>query len=124
MKEWIKKTPDEIKKERMDRQAARRKKQEEKAQKKKDKNEAARMAEWDKEKARKAKAGTTHDLDEDSTTSDQGIPEPEREPGIAKRAAESEPEAGPEAGPDALPELEAETSGLAHLRRRRRHDET
>lgn len=116
MKEWVKKTPNEIKQERLDRQQARRKKQEEKAQRKKVKE--------DKEKAEQdAKGNGNAVLNERKEkengkghSADHGIEELEKEPIKVKRNAEADPD--PDFEPDLEPGLMKETSGLAHLRRR------
>lgn len=120
IKEWVKKTPAEIKQERLNRQAARRRKQEEKAQKKKEKIE---KAEQNHQEARikaeeKAKADGNEGL-EAQIQDDLGIKEPEKEP-HKKRNAEPEPRA--DHGEESLPERE--TSGLKHLRRRWLEDVT
>ncbi|KAL6720168.1 mannosyltransferase [Lecanora helva] len=117
IKEWVKKTPAEIKQERLDRQAARRKKQEEKAQKKKEKLEKAEQQHQEErvkfEAEQKAKA---EGQEEAEVQDDHGIKEPDKEPGKIKREADAN------SALDAHdePVLEEETSGLAHLRRQRR----
>ena len=120
----MKKTPAEIKQERLDRQAARRKKQEEKAQKKKEKIEEAEQKHQEErlkaEAEEKAKADGNPGAEgqAEAVQDDHGIKEPDKEPAKVKRLADAEPDSNP--GLDDLPVLEKETSGLAHLRRRRR----
>ena len=114
LKEWLKKSPSEIKQERLDRQDARRKKQEEKAQKKKEKlaqqeegHPKARLKVETDDKAQADKEG------EPVLQDDHGIKEPEKEPAKVRRNIHDEIDE---------PALEMETSGLAHLRRRSRRN--
>ena len=69
-KVWVRKTPDEIKKERFDSQAKRRKKQEQKAERLREQNdmekeELYRQDEAEKEKERKKKEGRLKEFDDD-----------------------------------------------------------
>ncbi|KAK4690219.1 hypothetical protein P7C71_g6515, partial [Lecanoromycetidae sp. Uapishka_2] len=120
IKEWVKKTPAEIKQERLDRQAARRKKIEDKAQRKKEKEEkekaeheaAEKAAQEGPENAEEQKKGGGEVVKggPEEAVDDQGIKEPEKEPIKTKRYAKAKP--------DSTFELDEETSGLKHLRRR------
>lgn len=117
----MKKSPAEIKQERLDRQAARRKKQEEKAAKKKEKidkaeqeYQEARLKTTAGEKAKSTGDAATEEQDEE-VHEDHGIKEPDKEPAKVKREIQPDPDFDP----DDTPLLERETSGLAHLRRRR-----
>ncbi len=101
----------------MSRQQARRKKQEEKAQRKKAKEEKAKAEQEAKEKGEAVTEEGKKDEKEEDHSADQGIKEPEKEPIKIKRNAEPDPD--PDPAPDAEPALMKETSGLAHLRRRR-----
>ncbi|CAD6581507.1 MAG: hypothetical protein ASARMPREDX12_001936 [Alectoria sarmentosa] len=114
IKEWIKKTPDEIKQERLSRQQARRKKQEEKAQRKKAKEEKEKAEQEAKEKGEAVPDEGMKDEKEEVHSVDHGIKEPEKEPIKMKRNAEPDPDPQP----DPEPELMKESSGLAHLRHR------
>ncbi len=115
LKEWVKKTPAQIKQERLDRQAARRKKIEEKAQRKNQKEEKEKADQEAKAKESQenagAKDGQKKKGPEDDVNGDQGIKEPEKEPIKIKRSAEPDL--------DENPVLEKEPSGFKHLRRRR-----
>ena len=119
----MKKTPAEIKQERLDRQAARRKKQEEIAQRNKEKTEEAEKKHQEErlkaEAEEKAKANGDPGAEgqADEVQDDHGIKEPEKEPAKVRREADAIPDPYPDL--DAEPVLERETSGLAHLRRRR-----
>jgi len=114
LKEWVKKTPAEIKQERLGRQAARRKKIKEKDQREKKKEEKGKATQKGDEKAEENREGDkTKQGPEEKVHDDQGIKELDKEPVKAKRSAKLEPD------PDPEPALEKETSGLKHLRRRR-----
>ena len=133
LKEWVKKSPAEIKQERLDRQAARRKKIEEKAQRKKEKEEKEKAEQEAKAKAESNQSQSDNDQSdnqsdnpddkketepgtpghEDHPDGDQGIKEPPKEPVRLKRR-----NAEPEYDEDGIRVLERETSGLKHLRRR------
>ena len=129
IKEWVKKTPAEIKQERLDRQAARRKKQEEKAARikaaedRKKAEENRKKAEEEEEAKTKEETIVTSAAEvQNATLPDDQIKEPPKEPIKLKR--DSQPEQEPEPyweDPDfgLGPELEDESSGLAHLRRPR-----
>ena len=118
LKEWVKKTPAEIKQERLDRQAARRKKIEEKAQQKKEKMEKAEQEHQEARIKAEAEAqaeggGDVKTGPEEQVVDDHGIKEPAKEPHRIKRRAVHLLDE------DGLSVLERETSGLQHLRRRR-----
>ncbi|KAL2041664.1 hypothetical protein N7G274_005448 [Stereocaulon virgatum] len=128
IKEWVKKTPAEIKQERLDRQEARRKKQQEKEEKKKAKEEKEKAEQEAKEREGTGTAEATENHaggeKEDKARpiigpeadDDLGVKEPEKEPFKAKRNAEPQQKFYLE---DELPTLGRESSGLKHLRRRR-----
>lgn len=116
MKEWVKKTPNEIKQERLDRQQARRKKQEEKAQRKKAKEDKEKAGQDAKDKGNAVLNERKEEETEKDLSADHGIKELEKEPIKVKRNAEPDPD--PDLEPDLEPGLMKETSGLAHLRRR------
>lgn len=115
----MKKSPAEIKQERLDRQAARRKKQEDKAAKKKEKVEKAEQEHQEgrlKAEAAEKAISNGDDVEEGSEVEvhdDHRIQEPDTEPAKVKREAHTHGDM------DEEPILERETSGLAHLRRRR-----
>ena len=121
IKEWVKKTPDEIKQERLSRQQARRKKQEEKAQRQKAKEEKEKADLEAKGKSEAVPDEGKKDEKEEPHFADQGVKEPEKEPAKTKRNGDSNPDPDFDPEPEPEPELMQESSGLAHLRHRKLH---